>query len=358
MLIKPVHQIQNIKKEGVKRIALQFPEGLLLFASTIADLLETFTKCVCVIMGNVTYGACCVDDITAQMLDCSLLVHYGHSCLVPINKTEIQTLYVFVDIEIDRTHFIQSIRHNFDEGSRIALISTIQFVATLQTAATELKEYQIVLQNNQPLSPGEVLGCTAPDVGDCDGLIYLGGLTFKSKTNIKFPGDGRFHLEAGMIANPNVQAYRYDPYDQSFTKENYDHELMKKNRHSQIEKAKSAETFGIILSTLGRQGNPKIMENIKLLLRRQRKRHFTILLPEIFPDKLDLFGEVDAWIQIACPRLSIDWGMSFKKPILTPYEAAVVLNECEWKANIYPMDFYRHVYSGVQQVGSTSNRTK
>ena len=163
----------------MKRIALQFPEGLLLFASTIADLLETFTKCVCVIMGNVTYGACCVDDITAQMLDCSLLVHYGHSCLVPINKTEIQTLYVFVDIEIDRTHFIQSIRHNFAEGSRIALISTIQFVATLQTAATELQEYQIVLQNNQPLSPGEVLGCTAPDVGDCDGLIYLGALVIK-----------------------------------------------------------------------------------------------------------------------------------------------------------------------------------
>ena len=118
-----------------------------------------------------------MDDITAQMLNCSLLVHYGHSCLVPINKTSIQTLYVFVDIQIDTAHFIESIKHNFKAGSRIALISTIQFVATLQTAATELVEYQIVLQHNQPLSPGEVLGCTAPDVGDCDALIYLGMIT-------------------------------------------------------------------------------------------------------------------------------------------------------------------------------------
>jgi len=32
-------------------------------------------------MGDVTYGACCVDDFTARALDVDLLVHYGHSCL-------------------------------------------------------------------------------------------------------------------------------------------------------------------------------------------------------------------------------------------------------------------------------------
>lgn len=144
-----------------------------------------------------------------------------------------------------------------------------------------------------------------------------------------------------MIANPNVTAYRYDPYDQTFSKEGYDHEQMKANRTQQIEKAKEAQTFGIILSTLGRQGNPKIMNNIKTLLDKQGKQFFTILLPEIFPDKLDLFEDIDAWIQIACPRLSIDWGMSFSKPILTPYEAAVALEACNWTDSVYPMDFYR-----------------
>ena len=32
-------------------------------------------------MGDVTYGACCVDDFTAKALGCDLMVHYGHSCL-------------------------------------------------------------------------------------------------------------------------------------------------------------------------------------------------------------------------------------------------------------------------------------
>ena len=46
-------------------------------------------------------------------------------------------------------------------------------------------------------------------------------------------------------------------------------------------------------------------------------------------------------MQIACPRLSIDWGTQFPKPLLTPYEAAVALkmiNHDETKP--YPMDFY------------------
>ena len=32
-------------------------------------------------MGDVTYGACCIDDYTALALGCDMLVHYGHSCL-------------------------------------------------------------------------------------------------------------------------------------------------------------------------------------------------------------------------------------------------------------------------------------
>ncbi|CAF91379.1 unnamed protein product, partial [Tetraodon nigroviridis] len=45
------------------------------------------------------------------------------------------------------------------------------------------------------------------------------------------------------------------------------------------------------------------------------------------------------WIQIACPRLSIDWGTAFSKPLLSPYEAAVALQDVDWK-KVYPMDFY------------------
>ena len=66
-----------------------------------------------------------------------------------------------------------------------------------------------------------------------------------------------------------------------------------------------------------------------------------MLLSEIFPAKLAQFSDIEAWIQIACPRLSIDWGYAFTAPLLSPFEAAIALGEKEWeKKDDYPMDFY------------------
>lgn len=62
-------------------VALQFPEGLLIFACTISDILEKFCGVETLVMGDVTYGACCIDDFTAVALGCDFMVHYGHSCL-------------------------------------------------------------------------------------------------------------------------------------------------------------------------------------------------------------------------------------------------------------------------------------
>lgn len=81
----------------------------------------------------------------------------------------------------------------------------------------------------------------------------------------------------------------------------------------------------------------------------QSKNSVTILLSEIFPQKLSCFGDtIDTWIQIACPRLSIDWGTAFEKPFLSPYEGAVVLNQIEFNnKESYPMDYYSNSSLGA-----------
>lgn len=39
-----------------------------------------------------------------------LQVHYGHSCLVPVDVTSLPCMYVFVDIKMDTEHFVASVR--------------------------------------------------------------------------------------------------------------------------------------------------------------------------------------------------------------------------------------------------------
>ena len=67
-----------------------------MFATTISDILTQFcTGTETLILGDVVYGACCVDDYTARALGCDLLVHYAHSCLIPVSIEKIATLYIF-----------------------------------------------------------------------------------------------------------------------------------------------------------------------------------------------------------------------------------------------------------------------
>ncbi|XP_046992693.1 2-(3-amino-3-carboxypropyl)histidine synthase subunit 1 [Schistocerca americana] len=329
--------IWRIKQIEAKRVALQMPEGLLMFATTICDIIEEFTEADTVIMGDVTYGACCIDDYTAKALRVDLLVHYGHSCLIPVDQTiGIKVLYIFVDIKIDSLHFLETIQHNFPKEEKIGLVSTIQFVATLHAVGRELRElgYKVTIPQSRPLSAGEILGCTSPTIKDVNVLIYL--------------GDGRFHLEAAMIANPSLRAFRYDPYEKKFTEEFYDHSAMLKIRTAAIQKASEASRFGLILGTLGRQGNPKVLATLQERISLMKKESTVVLLSEIFPDKLKMFPDVEAWIQIACPRLSIDWGYAFTQPLLTPFEAAVALGSVHWRKDEdrYPMDFYANTSLG------------
>ena len=286
-------------------------------------------------MGDVTYGACCIDDYTARALGCDLLVHYAHSCLIPVDVTKIKTLYVFVDISIDTSHLLATLERNFQSGKTIAMVGTIQFNATLHSVKPVLERagFNVLIPQIAPLSKGEILGCTSPRLSsdaNVDLILYL--------------GDGRFHLESAMIHNPCIPAYRYDPYSRKLTHEKYDHHEMHDLRRHAISSARTAKKWGLILGSLGRQGNPHTMTLIESYLNGQKIPFINLLLSEIFPGKLALMNDVECWVQIACPRLSIDWGYAFERPLLTPYEALVALGIREdWRKGndgVYPMDFY------------------
>jgi len=111
-------------------------------------------------------------------------------------------------------------------------------------------------------------------------------------------GDGRFHLEAIMIANPKLRAFKYDPYAKKLTEEFYDHERMLKTRHEAIQRAVKTDKYALVLSTLGRQGSPRVLKTLQNRIQALGKKNVVILLSEIFPDKIKLFKDIDAFIQV------------------------------------------------------------
>ncbi|KAL3497918.1 hypothetical protein ACH5RR_040650 [Cinchona calisaya] len=325
--------VWRVRSSSAKRVALQFPEGLLMCSLIISDILQTFASVThCFVLGDVTYGACCVDDISAAALSADLLIHFGHSCLVPIDFTAIPCLYIFVEIFIDVNKLLNQIKLNFSsEKFSFILAGTIQFSHAIRAVKPELEKlgFRVLVPQAKPLSAGEVLGCTAPSVSISK--EFTGAERDKGEGTeevIIFVADGRFHLEAFMIANPGVKAFRYDPYLGKLFLEEYDYVGMKEERRRAIERARGVKNWGIVLGTLGRQGNPRILERLEGKMMEKGFEWTVVLMSEISPQRIALFEDsVDAWIQIACPRLSIDWGDAFGKPLLTTFEAEIALGD-------------------------------
>jgi len=183
-----------------------------------------------------------------------------------------------------------------------------------------------------------------------------------------------------MIANPTVPAFRYDPYSKKLTRERYNHTEMRTVRDEAVQAARRSinaftsangessvsvssgkddtPLWGVVLGTLGRQGSFKQLQAITNQLRSSRTPipYMPILLSELAPAKLALFNpHIATFVQTSCPRLSIDWGYAFDRPLLTPYETAVAVGKAvgwmeeikggeivrrEGKGGTYPMDFY------------------
>lgn len=328
--------VWRLRKAMARHVGLQLPEGLQYWATTLAEIFRRFVDSVqtATIMGDVTFGACCIDDLGAQAVGVDCLIHYGHSCLVPTDQTTLTTFYVLVEININVAHLVETVRLNFTPEQRIAFMGSVQFTGATQEAVKELQKDFFLddgggkVPQVRPLGMGETLGCTSPLIGDDIDVVI-------------FVCDGRFHLESAMIQNPHVKGgfYRYDPMLHTLTREGFDHTEMHRSRRGAIEQAADAKMVGLILGTLGRQGSVGVMEEVERLLEERDISHFTLLLSDVSPDKLKLFETVDAWVQVACPRLSVDWGDAYPKPLLTPYEAHVAFGKVAYK-DVYPMDYY------------------
>lgn len=96
--------------------------------------------------------------------------------------------------------------------------------------------------------------------------------------------------------------FRYDPYGRTLTTEEYDQEDMRSVRRRAIERAQSAHRWGLVLGTLGRQGNPALADKLEALLEAKGLEYSVVLMSEISPESLSLMPDIEAWIQVACPR--------------------------------------------------------
>jgi len=70
--------LKTIRKENVKSVLLQFPEGMKPYAQQICSFVEENSNCQCFIWLGSCYGACDV-PLDSERLGIDLVIQFGHS---------------------------------------------------------------------------------------------------------------------------------------------------------------------------------------------------------------------------------------------------------------------------------------
>jgi 2-(3-amino-3-carboxypropyl)histidine synthase len=110
-----------------------------------------------------------------------------------------------------------------------------------------------------------------------------------------------------------------DPYFNEYSEINDIARKLEKKAILTVYKAQDAKTIGIIIGLKeGQFANIKALE-LKRLLELAGKKIMLIAMTEITDERLLPFEDIDAFIQVACPRIGTD--NHFHKPVLSVPQA-------------------------------------
>lgn len=309
--------IRKINSKDAQTVGLQFPEGLKIQATKIARKIEAETDATVIISGDPCYGACDVSDYKMKG-SVDLIVHYGHTPL-PL-KYEVPTLFIEAFSKIDIKKDLEKSLDNLKEYSRIGLVTTTQHLHLLNEAKDFLEDNgkEVILGSSPSTRKGQVLGCNFSSIKELDVEIFL------------FIGSGNFHpLGINLFSNTPVLAL--DPYNSEIRQMDDYADRILRIRFARITKARSAEKWGILVSSKEGQYRMKLAKEIKKILEDAKMEAYIILVDNVTPDVLLPYLDLDAFVVSACPRIAIDDSQMYKKPLLTPQELEIVLNKREWE---------------------------
>ncbi|MDH7477354.1 MAG: diphthamide biosynthesis enzyme Dph2 [Candidatus Bathyarchaeota archaeon] len=311
---------QEILKLGAKRVLIQLPEGLKPEAPYLSKIVEK-TGALPIVSADPCYGACDLAAADAEALGVDLIIHYGHAKMLKYER--VPTIYVEARATLNVEAVVEKALPTLEKWRKIGLTTTVQHVQTLDVVREML------------LQMGKIVA-----IGDAGRLNYAGQVIGCDYSNAKsiasgvevflFIGGGRFHA-LGVTLSTSKPTIAADPYEKRVFSVNEEAEKIVKQRWASIEEAGKAKNFAVLVGL--KPGQRKLEDALMIKGKLEEKGKAVCLLAtkEISPEILMEFPSVNAFVNTACPRVSIDDTSRFKKPLLTVNEALVVVGELSWE---------------------------
>ena len=311
---------QEITKLGAKRVLLQMPEGLKPEAPKLAKIIEKYGA-LAIISADPCYGACDIAISEAEGLGVDLIVHFGHAKMV--KHEPVPTIYVEARATVKLDKAVEHSLPLLISYTSIGLATSVQHLQTLNMAREILTRAgkTVIIGNTEQIAyPGQVSGCNYSNVksiaNEVEAFLFVGG--------------GMFHA-LGIALSTSKPTFIADPYDNRAYPINVETQKILKQRFAIIQEAKNSKKFGVFVGLKPGQKHLDNALHVKELAEKNGKAAYLLATREINPETLLEFPSIDAYVNTACPRVSLEATGKFQKPVLTINEFKVVCGESSWE---------------------------
>jgi 2-(3-amino-3-carboxypropyl)histidine synthase len=303
---------REIKDRKAVSVALNAPDGLLPKVQDTASKIMKRFGIPAYVLADTTWGSCDLNSNGAKVLGADVLFNIGHTISLDSIEKNVVMIDAFDDISFEK---IAKTSINTLKGKTISLVTDSQHLHEIENVRKIFENEGITVKIGKgkgQLNDGQVFGCEFYPV-----------LETKEKVDANvFLGQSNFHA-AGIALSTDKPTYVLDPYFNEIREVTEFANKLKRKATLAIYKAAEAKTFGIIVGLKDGQISKVSALKFKRELEKEGKQVQLFALTDITNERLRNIKGIDAFIQVACPRISTD--NQFDKPLLSTPQATALL---------------------------------
>ena len=307
-----------IEEKHPTRIVLNAPGGLLRQTMELMRVVELKYGVQCVLVGDSCFGICDTVDNEVEKLGASLALHIGHNATVQTVGDYTYLVDAKDDVKFDAV--VKKAIPLLSKYKKLGLATFSQHLDELKPVKRQFEAagFEVYLgRKNNLLLESQTFGCDFSTVFSnadiVDAFCYL--------------GQSEFHA-VGLALATDKPTYLLDPHLEEIRDMKEEAEERQKRAILAVYQAMDARVFGVITGLKEGQAMVGRSKWITNRLQAHGKKVIQLAMRDITQDRLAQYMHIEAFVQTACPRISID-GYTFKKPVLSIPQADALVGLLE-----------------------------
>ena len=303
---------QIIEKHKPVSVALNGPDGMLPRVQETASNIMARFGIPAYVLADTTWGTCDLNSNGAKVLGAEILFNIGHTINMLNLEKNVFMIDAFDDVAFDS---VAAKCAEMLHGKTVSLVTDSQHLNQVDSVKKILEENGITVKIGKgkgQLNDGQVFGCE-----------FYPAMEIRDQVDANvFMGQSNFHA-SGLALSTNKPTFVLDPYFNEVRDVTEFAQMLQRKATLSIYKAAEAKTFGIIVGLKEGQISKTFALKFKRELEKEGKIVQLFALTDITNERLRNLKGIDAFIQVACPRISTD--NQFDKPVLSTPQANALL---------------------------------